>query len=393
MNLSHDDELVIVGGGLAGGLAAAMLARAGRHPLLFERDAGASDKICGEFLSAEAQQHLARIGLDLGALGGHVITRLRLVRGDSVAEARLPFRGLGLSRRVLDHALLEHAAACGAEVRRGHEVRIFKSASGVEVNVDGIGQCKPDTLLLATGKHDVRDLRRQLVKPAEDLVGFKTYFRLDPAQTQALSGSVEVIVFPHGYAGLQRVEGGRANLCLLIDRAQFQESGAAWDCLLRDLMRLSAHLRRRLQGATPLLDRPLAIYRVPYGFVHAPLASDPRNVYRLGDQVAVIPSFSGDGMAIALHSAALAVQTHLNGRSAREYHQRIRADVAAQVARASALYRFGRSAFGQAMLIPVFRAWPRGLQLAAAFTRVPPQAVTRVLNATFPQSPQGQARP
>ena len=112
---------------------------------------------------------------------------------------------------------------------------------------------------------------------------------------------------------------------------------------------------------------------MPYGFVHAPLASDPHNVYRLGDQVAVIPSFSGDGMAIALHSAALAVQTHLSGRGARAYHQRIRADVAAQVARASALYRF------QAMLIPIARAWPRGLQLAAAFTRVPPQAVTRVL--------------
>lgn len=379
MNRSHNDEVVIVGGGLAGGVAAAMLAQAGRRALLFEREAGSSHKICGEFLSAEAQQYLARIGLDLGALGGHVITRLRLVRGHSVAEAILPFRGLGLSRRVLDHALLEHAAACGAEVRRGHEVRILRSASGVDVNVDGIGRWKPDTLLLATGKHDVRDLRRQLVKPAEDLVGFKTYFRLAPAQTQALSGSVEVIVFSHGYAGLQLVEGGHANLCLLTDRAQFQQSGAAWDGLLRDLMRASAHLRQRLQGATPLLDRPLAIYRVPYGFVHAPLASDPHNVYRLGDQVVVIPSFSGDGMAIALHSAALAVQTHLSGRGAREYHQRIRADVAAQVARASALYRFGRSAPGQAMLIPIARAWPRGLQLAAAFTRVPPQAVTRVL--------------
>lgn len=381
MNHSHDQEVVIVGGGLAGGAAAAMLAHAGRRALLFEREAGSSHKICGEFLSAEAQRYLARIGLDLGALGGHVITQLRLVRGDSVAEATLPFRGLGLSRRVLDEALLEHAANCGADVRRGHDVRILKSAAGahVDVDVDGIGRWNPGTLLLATGKHDVRGLRRVLVRPVEDLVGFKTYFRLDPTQSQALSGSVEVMVFAHGYAGLQLVEDGRANLCLLTDRAQFQQSGATWDGLLRDLMRRNAHLRQRLQDATPLLDRPLAIYRVPYGFVHAPRADDPPNVYRLGDQAAVIASFSGDGMAIALHSAALAVQSHVSARGALAYHQCLRADVAAQVARASALYRFGRSAPGQAMLIPIARTWPRGLQLAAAFTRVPAHAVARMM--------------
>ena len=374
-----DGEVVIAGGGLAGGAAATMLAQAGRRVLLLEREAGASHKICGEFLSAEAQQYFARIGLDLGALGGQVISRLRLVRSDSVAEATLPFRGLGLSRRVLDNALLEHAAACGAVVRRGVEARIMKFESGVGIDVNGIGAWKPGTLLLATGKHDVRELRRQLVKPVEDLIGFKTYFELDTAQTQALTASVEVIVFSHGYAGLLLVEGGHANLCLLTDRAQFQRSGSTWDGLLRDLMLGSSHLRQRLHSATPLLERPLAIYRVPYGFVHAPLASDPHNVYRLGDQMAVIPSFSGDGMAIALHSAALAVKSHLAGSGAFEYHQRVRADVAAQVARASALYRFGRSVSGQAMLIPIARAWPRALQLAAAFTRVPRPAVARGL--------------
>lgn len=382
MNRS-DGEVVIVGGGLAGGAAAAMLAKAGRRALLFEREAAPSHKICGEFLSAEAQQYLARTGLDLDALGGHVISQLRLVRGASVAEATLPFRGLGLSRRVLDDALLEHAGACGAVVRRGHNARVSMAASGVDIDVEGVGRWTPNALLLATGKHDVRDLRRELDKPAEDLIGFKTYFRLDATQTQALSSSVEVIVFAHGYAGLQLVEGGYANLCLLTDRAQFQRSGGTWDGLLRDLMRNCAHLRQRLHQATPLLERPLAIYRVPYGFVHAPLVSDPPNVFRLGDQAAVIPSFAGDGMAIALHSAMLAVQSHQSGRNAHQYHQRLRADVRAQVARASALYRFGRSALGQAMLIPIARAWPRAMQLAAAFTRVPPKAVMRVRRASL----------
>ncbi|MGZ9074718.1 MAG: NAD(P)/FAD-dependent oxidoreductase [Burkholderiaceae bacterium] len=385
MKSSVAGEVVIAGGGLAGSAAAAMLARAGRQAVLFERETAPSHKICGEFLSAEAQQYLARIGFALHALGGHVISQLRLVRGGSVAETPLPFRGLGLSRRVLDEALLEYAAACGAHVHRGASVRVQaddRAEAKIEIGIDNFGRWTPDLVLLATGKHDVRGLRRTLGSPAEDLIGFKMHFRLDAAQTQALRGSVEVIVFLGGYAGLQLVENGRANLCLLINCEQLQQSGGAWEELLRDLMRASAHLKQRLQNATPLLARPLAIYRVPYGFVHSPRASDAPNVYRLGDQVAVIPSFTGDGMAIALHSAALAVKSMLSGRTAGAYHRRIRGDVGAQVARAGALYRFGRSAPGQALLVPAARAWPSGVQLAAAFTRVSTRAVESALAGT-----------
>ncbi len=379
MSRSSGGELVIVGGGLAGAAAAAALAAAREKVVLFEREATPSHKICGEFLSAEAQRYLAQVGLGLASLGGHVISRVRLVRGAAIAETALPFRGIGLSRRVLDEALLQHAVACGADVQRGRSVRVLDASAPIEVDVDGVGRWNPGTLLLASGKHDVRGLRRSLAKPAEHLIGFKTYFRLDAAQARALSGAVEVIVFAHGYAGLQFVENGCANLCLLVDRVQFQRSGSTWDGLLNALMRESGHLRQRLQHATPLLDRPLTIYRVPYGFVHASLAGDRAGVYRLGDQAAVIASFTGDGMAIALHSASLAVQFHCSGRGALQYHQRLRADVAAQVGRASAMYRFGRSSAGRALLIPMARAWPRGVRLAAAFTRIPPHAVMRAL--------------
>ncbi|HEX8811433.1 MAG TPA: electron transfer flavoprotein, partial [Terracidiphilus sp.] len=42
-----------------------------------------------------------------------------------------------------------------------------------------------------------------------------------------------------------------------------------------------------------------------------------------GDQAAVIPSFTGDGMAIAMHSGALAAEMYLAGRSADEYQRRL----------------------------------------------------------------------
>ena len=114
---------VIIGGGLAGGAAAARLARLGAHPLLLERESVAHHKICGEFLSSEASAHLAALGFDVARLGGAPIDRVRLHAGHRSAEARLPFTATGLTRRTLDWALLAHAESLGAEVRRGAAVR------------------------------------------------------------------------------------------------------------------------------------------------------------------------------------------------------------------------------------------------------------------------------
>ncbi len=363
--------LAIIGGGLAGAAAACRVAQAGRPVMLLEREPGPADKICGEFLSNGAQLHLHRLGVDPERLGGAPITHLRLVRDAALVRSRLPFRGVGLSRRVLDEALLARAAEFGAEIRRGHAAGLAQDAAARELEVAGLGTISPSTVFLATGKHDLRGLRRSTRAPPEELVGFKTYFALSPAQRAELAGHIEVMMFPDGYAGLQLVEAGRANLCLLTARSRLQQVGGTWPALLADLQARCTHLRRRLEGATDLLERPLSIFRVPYGFVHEPAPGQPDHIFRLGDQMGVIPSFAGDGMAIALHSAALAAEAHLAGAGAAAYHRRIGSDIGRQIGRAEALYRFARWTPGQAIMMATARAWPGLLRLAASATRVP----------------------
>jgi flavin-dependent dehydrogenase len=85
--------------------------------------------------------------------------------------------------------------------------------------------------------------------------------------------------------------------------------------------------------------------------------------------MAVIDSFSGDGMSIALHSAARAAAAILSGENAAQYHRRMRRDIAGQIARARFLYRFGRDY--TPTLMRLARAWPGSLRLAARLTRVP----------------------
>ena len=97
----------------------------------------------------------------------------------------------------------------------------------------------------------------------------------------------------------------------------------------------------------PCWTKPLSIYGIPYGFVHR-AAAPSRRLHRVGDQLAVIPSFSGDGIAIALHSAELAAQRFLDGQPALDgtgFEQQIRiATLLARAARHPILQTFATAA-------------------------------------------------
>ena len=80
---AHGGQLpaIAVGGGLAGAIFALELARNGRSVVVLERTHGPHHKVCGEFLSEEAQAILRRFGIDARACGAAPVSRLRLARG------------------------------------------------------------------------------------------------------------------------------------------------------------------------------------------------------------------------------------------------------------------------------------------------------------------------
>jgi len=361
-------RVVIAGGGLAGAAAAARLAQQGARPLLIERSVAEHDKVCGDFVSTEAQAHLAAIGLDVRRLGGAAIDRVRLSAGGRSVATRLPFTALGLTRRRLDEALLEHARAAGAAIERGITVR----AVAGRTLATSAGAVPADALLLATGKSDVRGAKRNAAGTLDHLTGFKQYFRVSAATLAALDGTIEIVLFEGGYAGIQRVEDGLVNLCLLIDRRRMAAGAAAYATALAE-----PRLAMLLNSAEPVLARPLTITRVPYGFVHRRGDDVCGGVFRLGDQAGVIPSFTGDGMSIALHSARLAAEAVLAGASAAAYHSAFRRDVAAQIGRATMLQRSGETHAGRDMFLTAAAMLPPLLRWAAAATRIAPAALRR----------------
>lgn len=364
-------DTVVIGGGPSGAAAAAYLAQAGWSVAVIERSGGPHHKVCGEFVSHEAALYLQDLNIDVERLGGIRLETLRIYAGDQVAAVVLPFRAFSLSRYVLDEELLRAASARGAVLHRGSSVRRLHEHDGRWIAaIDGGTAVSARNAVLATGKHDLGGWKRPPGTHG-DLIAFKLHWRLRAEEMAGLGRGVELFVFPGGYGGLQPVEGGNVNLCLVVRRRHYACAGQRWDLLLDAVCAACPHVRQRLAGAEPCWGRPLAIAAIPYGHIQAGGAGP----WFLGDQAAVIPSFSGDGLSIALHSARLAARYLAAGRSAAAYQQRLARDLGGQVRRATLVSRMLVSMLGQPAMMLVARMVPGLVGIIARDTRIPDRSL------------------
>jgi len=294
-------EIVVIGAGPAGCAAAIALARAGRRVTLLERAPAPRESVCGEFLGGDAVGLLRGLGIDPPALGATRLTAARAAAGGRQAAAALPFEAYGLARRTLDAALQDAATAAGACLVRGRAVR------GIGQHGDGwwVDGLQARAVLLATGKHNLRGHPRQAGRGA---IGLKLHLEgLD------LPPEVTLLRFDGGYAGLQPGAAGLANLCAALIGPAPGDAEAFLDRVRRG----SALAERLLRGARPLWQRPMAVAGVPYGFRQS---GGVDGLYRVGDQLSVIPSFTGDGMAMAMASGLAAAAAIAAGQGAAAFH-------------------------------------------------------------------------
>jgi len=281
-------DVVVVGAGPAGSLAAAELARLGREVLLVDRGRFPRDKVCGGCL-----QPSALAALDEGGLGGAIDRALplrELVLHAGGGSARIPLSGgAAISRRTLDHALAKAAAARGVELREGVRARL--------------GPCDRDSREVILG--DCERVRARIVIDASGLAGLAGAARplrgslvgagtvLDGAELPA--GVVRMASSRGGYVGMVRAEAGRSIVAAALDpRLVAREGGlaAAAASILAacNLPPLPAEAVWR--GTPPLTRRPSRVW-------------DDR-VLAIGDASGYVEPFTGEGMAWALRSALAA---------------------------------------------------------------------------------------
>jgi flavin-dependent dehydrogenase len=316
-------EVAIIGGGPAGSTAAALLAKKGIDVILIERQAEAHHKVCGEFISGEALHYIDYLGINLADLGAHTIDELILTIGKKTWHTPLSFGGMSLSRFCLDEALISRAEKNGAAVRRGFSaVNLNRSQNKWIIRTSDGKEIHSTAIFLATGKHDLRNWNRPR-RHASGLIGMKMHFK--PRELLQAKNQVGLFFFRGGYIGIEPIENGLLNLCLLTDKTYFTMAGNGWTGLLESLRRNLPLLDFHLCRTSALWEKPLTISGMPYGYIYRGKNNMP-DFFRLGDQMAVIPSFAGDGLAMAFHSAHLAAFHYLKRNGAETYHEQARRD-------------------------------------------------------------------
>ncbi len=360
------NEVLILGGGVAGCAASIALARKGRGVTLIEREPTPRHKVCGEFLSGEALEDLQALGINVASLGAVPIDYVRLAASRRAAEAPLPFPAASLTRKALDTALIAEAIAAGVQLERGRSVQALSRTGNIwQVTLDDGATYEAPTVFLATGKQDLRGHARP--EDPERWVAFKMYFRLAPAQAAELARASELMLYPGGYGGIQPVEGGIANLCCVVQQRHLSRVGYRWDNFLAKMQEDCPHLAMRLSGAEPLLAKPIAITHIPYGYIRRTSES---GLYCIGDQAAVIPSFTGDGISIALHTARCAVAAYLAAEPAPVFQANLRSALLAQMRLAEFAADGLNNSLARAVLPFCLRVWPGVMRVTAKLTRV-----------------------
>jgi hypothetical protein len=162
------------------------------------------------------------------------------------------------------------------------------------------------------------------------------------------------------------VEDGILSVAWVMQDHLVRAVGSDWPAQCAHLSRQSSLIGDLFAGARPLFARPVATAAIPYGFLRAqPIAPE---VFPVGDQLAVVPSFTGDGMAIALYSGLAAAQAVLAGQPAATYQ--------------GELIRRLRPQFRLAAGIGRLLETPATCGISVAAARLLPPLVTRMVAAT-----------
>lgn len=237
-------DLVIVGGGVAGGAMGAVMARTGRSVLVLEQSAGFADRVRGEWIAPWGVLETRRLGLydALMAAGGHHLAR-HVTYDESLAPATAEAGAQDLSAFAPDvpgplcirhplhcQTLFDAAGAAGATTLRPVTVeRITPGATpGVTFTHDGVTRTVAAGLVVgADGRmsmvRDAAGVRLRQDPPHHWFAGLLVNGADDWSDDLQATGAADnfcFLAFPQG-RGRVRVYGGYA----LGERGRFTGPG------------------------------------------------------------------------------------------------------------------------------------------------------------------------
>jgi flavin-dependent dehydrogenase len=303
-------DVAIAGGGLAGLALSVQLAKKGHRVIVFEKEQYPFHKVCGEYISMESWDFLMSLGLDLEKLNPSSITKLEVsAPNGKVVKQKLPFGGFGISRYLLDYALVEIARLHGVMIEENTKVNEIAFDGSVFSIDTSKGNYTANLVCGCYGKRSKLDIKWKrpfaIAKKNKlnNYIGIKYHIKTDfPVDTIALHN------FSGGYCGIVKVEGNKYNLCYLTTAANIQRCKGNIREMEQSILYQNPHLKKMFCECEMLYKEPLTISQISFD----KKTQVVNHILMIGDAAGMITPLCGNGMSMALHASKLAAeQIHL----------------------------------------------------------------------------------
>ncbi len=293
-------DVLVVGAGPAGALAARQLAVAGVSVLLVDKAALGRWKVCGCCLNASAIATLASVSLgELPArLGAVQLERICLLASGCQADISLP-EAVSLSRSAFDAALIEVGVSRGVHFLPETHATLGNAGSGHrEVILTHAGKqltVRAKLILAADGLGSLLLAKQDDFSAAAEQgsrIGAGVVLASPPPFIQ--TGTIYMACSSGGYVGLVILEDGRLNVAAAFDRETVRAAGGPGSAAANMIAEVGWP---KIEGLT---NQP---WRGTVALTRQASVLSCERVFVLGDAAGYVEPFTGEGMAWALSSA------------------------------------------------------------------------------------------
>jgi menaquinone-9 beta-reductase len=314
----HHYQTIIIGGGLAGLIAAHQLSKNGREVLLIEKKTYPFHRVCGEYISNEVKEFLKKEELFPHEIGPSKINKFLLtsIKGNE-AKMDLDLGGFGISRFAFDFFLYQKAKDVGVNFllqAQVEEVEFENKGDRFILKLNKGDSFSADHVLGAFGKRSKVDkaMNRPFMHQRSPFIGVKYHIKTDfDANTVALHN------FDGGYCGINQVENGIFNLCYLGSKEPLRHFGNIPE-MEKNVLYKNPHLKHLFLNSQFIFEKPEVINEINF----SPKKPVENHILMIGDAAGLITPLCGNGMAIAIHTGKLAAEAILKNkdRSSIEKH-------------------------------------------------------------------------
>ena len=294
-------DVIVIGGGLSGLVASIHLNKIGFRVLVVEKKKYPQHKICGEYISNEVLPYLQSLGIDLDEVQPNNINTFRLYApSGKYVESKLPLGGRGIRRYTLDYLLFTYAQSLGVKFQLEQSVQKIDFQDNVfEVSTQKHQSFQGKVVLGSYGKRSTidKELNRTFLKDSENYIGVKYYIK-KPFEKDL----VALYNFDGGYCGAVQVENGHVDVAYLVNQKVFGK--------YQNLSTFEEEILFKNPSIKNLLaekedqDQPFTISNISF----APKQIVKDHILMIGDAAGMIPPLCGNGMAMGIHAAKMAIE-------------------------------------------------------------------------------------